>query len=161
MLLIFSCATCFACKSPNQTLSCRHHSAHRQGLHSAAITDNTQSQAFCEQSGTTSRVRALWSFLPVPGLQAAVPDAGPLRCNSTHRHAPPCCKQPRKSTMGFAHLQTWPREPRARRLACVPAGGSKPLETKRRGENNRKGEFWYKKSSMIKMRQIVPGSAVG
>ena len=39
--------------------------------------------------------------------------------------------------------------------------GSKPLETKRRGENNRKGEFWYKKSSMIKMRQIVPGSAVG
>ena len=71
---------------------------------------------------TTSRVRALRSFLPV---QAAVPDAGPLHCNSTHMHAPPCCKQPCKSTMGFAHLRTWPREPRARRLACVPAGGVK------------------------------------
>ena len=91
-----------------------------------------QSQAFCEPSGTTARVRAWRSFLPVPGLQAGVQDAGPLHCNSTHKHAPPCCKQPRKSTMSFAHLRKWPRRPRAA-SSRVRSGWRGQSHSKRKG----------------------------
>ena len=96
-----------------------------------------------------SPVRALRSFLLVPGLQAAVPDAGPLRCDSTHRHAPPCCKQPRKLTMGFAHLRRCHESCMHVVSRVFQLERSNPLETKKRGENNR-NEFWYKKGVVDK-----------
>ena len=98
--------------------------------------------------------------LPVPGLQAAVPDPGPLHCTE-HTQARAAVLEaatqvdhglctPAKVATTAACSVVW----RAFRLER-----SKPLETKRRGENNRKGEFWYKKASLIETMQIVLGNA--
>ena len=66
-----------------------------------------QSQVFCEQSGLPPVcVRGVLSTRAWPCRQRCrILDTAP-HCNSTHKHAPPCCKQPRKSTVG---LQTCER----------------------------------------------------
>ena len=99
------------------------------------------------------------SFLPVPGL--ACSGAGSWtsiqhtstrrRAANSHASRPSACRPANVATTTACSVVS-----RAFRLER-----SKPLETKRRGENNRKGEFWYKKAWLIKMRQIVPGSAGG
>ena len=85
MLSMFSSATCLTCKSPSQTLSGRHQSSTPAG---AAQRCRHRQRAI---SGLLRAIRdcrpcaCAASFLPVPGLQAAMPDPGPLHCTAITR----------------------------------------------------------------------------
>ena len=74
-----------------------------------------QSQAFCEQSGTTARVRARRPFYPGLALQAAVPDPGTLHRTAINTQARAAVLQTATQVdRRLADLRTWPPRPRAR-----------------------------------------------
>ena len=133
MLSMFSSAICFACKSPSQTLSGRHH---RQGLHSAAVTSNLRPSAsnpdYCPRACVAVLSTRAWPAGSGAGCWTIA-----LQFNTQARAAMlqtatqvdhELCTPAKVATTAACSVVS-----RAFRLER-----SKPLDTKRRGENNRK-----------------------